>query len=251
MESYNFTLKFDSEIRSLNVENGLSVKNLAKLLKALTDAIPLPKEKQMVLSGIENGSYALKISTNSSAGHAHLTVVHNKISDNDYEGLSNNEIKYAKAFKEVIEEENVFAVVKDRDGVSDAKIVNIDFASKIKYYYQTSTIYGVITNIGSANLDSKVHIKINKVPFNIEVSKSQEKVLCKFYKSGILELTITKQIKLEGDSVESAILESYKVCESKSFFESLDDLTNEYSNDIFGEEDGVTAVRKLRDSIYE
>lgn len=55
------------------------------------------------------------------------------------------------------------------------------------HFYETDAVRGILTKIGSLNLDAKIPILINNLPEEIEISKQQEKALKRHLKAEELE----------------------------------------------------------------
>ena len=222
METYQFTLRFDDDNHSLTQYNGLTVQQVGELLIDLTQALGLNKDQKLILSDIKGNCYALELSTENVLILDNLKVIHKKISDNDYRGLNDKQKNYASRLKAIIGSHlNLRAYDKDKGYY--IKVKEIILPKEPQYYFEISTVYGIITAIGGASLDGKANIKINQEIYNIEVNPKQEKELLRYYKEHRLSFQVRKKIDFANDKIISAELIDFDVLEGKTFIELVNE----------------------------
>lgn len=216
MQYYDFTLRFDDEEHSLTAQNGLPIEQLAEVLSSLSKAVNLAKDEHLVLSEIRGNCYALNLSTNSVTAHEKLKVIHKKISDNDYVGLNNDQKKYAAKLKLIIGR-GLSLQAYDKDKVFKVEVNEVELPKSPDYYYEISSISGIVTSIGGVTLDGKATIHINKSSFEIGVNEKQEHELIQYYKKGKLRFIVNKRIDVHTNQVKDATLIEHEPI----FFEKL------------------------------
>ena len=205
METYQFILRFDDDLHSLNQYNGLTVQQVGELLIVLSQAMHLTKEQKLILSDIKGNCYALELTTESISVHENLKVVHRKISENDYAGLGSNEKKYANCLKATMGNKlNLRAYDKNKDYY--VKLDKIELPKEPTHYFEYSVVHGIITSIGGTSLDGKAFIKINEENYQIEINVAQEKNLVRYYKAKKIDFSIKKKIDFTSDKIVSAEL---------------------------------------------
>ena len=231
METYQFTLRFDDDLHSLNQYNGLTVQQVGELLIVLSQAMHLTKEQNLILSDIKGNCYALELTTESISVHENLKVVHRKISENDYSGLGSNEKKYANCLKAIIGNKlNLRAYDKNKDYY--VKLDKIELPKEPTHYFEHSTIHGIITSIGGTSLDGKAFIKINEENYQIEINATQEKNLVRYYKAKKIDFTVKKKIDFVTDKIVSAELIAFEVLEEKTFIELVNEAKASYPDGL-------------------
>lgn len=209
MQYYDFTLRFDDEEHSLTAQNGLPIEQLAEVLSSLSKAVNLAKDEHLVLSEIRGNCYALNLSTNSVTAHEKLKIIHKKISDNDYVGLNNDQKKYASKLKLIIST-GLSLQAYDKDKTFKVEVVDVELPKSPAYYFEISSISGIVTSIGGVTLEGKVSIHINKSSFEIGVNDKQELELIQYYKKDKLRFIVNKRIDLQTNQVKDAILIEYE-----------------------------------------
>ncbi len=231
METYQFTLRFDDDLHSLNQYNGLTAQQVGELLTVLSQAMHLNSEQKLILSDIKGNCYALELTTDSISVHENLKVVHRKISENDYSGLGSNEKKYANCLKAIIGNKlNLRAY--DKDKAYYVKLDKIELPKEPTHYFEHSVVHGIITSIGGASLDGKAFIKINEENYQIEINVAQEKSLVRYYKAKKIDFSIKKKIDFTSDKIVSAELIDFEVLEEKTFIELVNEAKASYPDGL-------------------
>lgn len=217
MEQYHFTLRFDDEQHSLTRFNGLPANQVGELLLSLHKALSVKKAETLVLSEIRGNCYALELTTSVEAIHERLKVIHRNIGTNNYKQLNTEERKYA-ATLEVILGGRLSLSVYNQDRSYEQALNKIQAPPTPEYYYEISTIHGIVTSIGSYSLEGKSHIRISGLDFNIEISKEQETEMLGLFKKNRLRLNIRKKINFETDKTSSAELVEFEVLDMEQSF---------------------------------
>lgn len=247
MKYYHLTLRFDNDEHSLTKNNGLGIDEVSNLFSALHKALNLDKNKKVVLSEIRGNCYATQITTESITTHEKLKLIHSKVSDNDYEGFTIDERKYAQTLKAVLGDNLNLSIYNDQKDF-DVKVRDISMPDLPQYYYVIGSVEGVITGIGSKSLDRKSKIQINGNPFDISILPSQESKLIHYFKSGKLRFTVKEKIKFDTSKVLSAEIQSFEVLSDEDLFNNVRKIKHKYPNGLFPNlDDSVDYVRKIRD----
>ena len=233
MELYDYILRFDDEDNSLSAKNGIPLDELVKLLDTLNKTLKLAKDDKLVLSEVIGNSYAVGLTTNSYTAYKQITHIHKKISRNDYAGLNSEERKYALQLKNVLKNKYYFQGYTGTDKTNRTQIDEIILPKKPEYYFETGSIYGIVTGIGGKTLNGKASVHLNNAAYEIEVSHEQENELIKYFKKEKLYLTITKKISFDSGTIISATLEDFEEVGSLSFIEASQLLLNKYPDGIF------------------
>lgn len=248
MDEYNFIIRFDDDSHSLSAQNGLPINQIGELLSYLGKALNL-KDETLTLSQILGNCYALELTTPVYSIYSTMKSVHECISNNDFLSLNTEQKKYAKKIGEILGTKYRMNTY-DRDKSFDYKILNINSLIEVSYFYEIDDVKGTITAIGSNSFDSKIHIKLDSLNYDIYISTSQEAELLKHYKKSVLSLRINKKIDNSTDKVVSAELIEFSV-EKKSksrFVDEAEHLMESMKNrSVFpGVKDSAKSVRHLR-----
>ncbi|WP_020600303.1 hypothetical protein [Spirosoma panaciterrae] len=247
MEMYDLTLRFDDHQHTLTAEDGLPIDEVAKILASLSQALGLNKDQKVVLSDVRGNCYALNLSTNSITVHETLKVIHRKISQNDYQGLTTQERQYVATLKSVMRDEYTLDVY-DNTKEFRVHVEKVNLPKTPQYYYDRSTVYGVITLIGGQTIDGATYINIGLQNYPIKVTAYQERQLIKYFKQNKILFTINRRIRYDNDAVVSAELETFEITGEALLLSIAEDLREANPDGIFIDmEDSVDAVRKLRD----
>jgi hypothetical protein len=233
MEFYDYILRFDDEEHSLSAKSGIPLDELVKLLDSLHKALHLAKDDKIVLSEVIGNSYAVGLSTNSYTTFSKIGNIHKKISQNDYAGFNADERKYVYQLKSTLKDKYFVQGFTPLQKEKRTQIDEIIIPQKPEYYFETGSIYGIVTAIGGKSLDGKAFVHINNAPYDIEVSSEQEQALIKFFKKEKLLLTITRKINFDTGNIISATLEDFEIISSKSFIEVSDDLFEKFPEGVF------------------
>lgn len=247
MEIYDLTLRFDDLQHTLTAEDGLPIDDVAKLLSSLSQALGLNKDQKVVLSEIRGNCYALNLSTNSITAHETLKVIHRKISQNDYHGLTTQERQYVATLKVVMGDEYTLDVY---DNTKDFRVhvEKVTLPKTPQYYYSRSTVCGVVTSIGGQTIEGASYINIGLQNYQIKVTSQQEQQLLNYFKRNRILFTLNRRIRFDNDIVVSAELDSFEIIEDTSLIFRAEEYRKDHPDGIFIDmDDSVNAVRRLRD----
>jgi hypothetical protein len=210
---YIFVIRFDDDGHSLSATNGLPIDSLGELLVSLGKAVGLKKEDRLTLSEIRGNCYALSLTTDNESLYRNMDIIHKRISDNEYSGLSADQRKYATKLHAIMGKRyrvNTYSPNED----FNYKITGIQPVGTVDSYYEIDEVYGVIAAIGGASMDSSPSIKLSKEGYEISVSGEQEKKLIGHYKKERLLLTVRKKMNAETNKIESVELLDFEVAKS-------------------------------------
>jgi hypothetical protein len=237
MKYYKYILKFDDKNHTLNAENGILAKDFVRIIGELQKSI----SGDFTISHIISSSYAIELSTENAITHEAIATIHKKIADNDVLGLSKEQKKYVETINDFLSKNpdiDFFAQnsSKQENSISIHRVE----LPQVDYYYQISSLYGIITGIGGKTLDGKSTIHIAEVPYEIEISTSQERNLLPYHKKAKILFTIQKKIDFNTSKVKNAFLENFEIItedyknQKEGFFEKIKNIRESYE-DFFEE----------------
>jgi len=251
MESYDLTLRFNDNEKTLSAKNGLPINQLGELLTYLGKAVDL-KDNLLTLSEIKGNCYAVTISTPKLSLYNTLRSIHSCISEGDLNSLTIEQVKYANRLNSILDNKYTLDVY-DIGKTFNYKITNVVPEKKVEYYYEIDEIYGIISSIGGNTLESKQHIKLSNLNYEISVSESQEKNLLKYFKNKRILFKINKKIDFETDRILSAELLEYETPNKNKmrFIDSANNILNKRKgHSLFPKiKDSVESIRTLRGEI--
>lgn len=228
MEFFDFTIRFDDNLHTLTVKNGLPIDQVADLLTSLSKALNPTHDEKIVLSEIRGNCYALNISTNSITKHETLKVIHRKISENDYSALNNDQRKYASKLKHIMAD--LYTVqAYDESKTFKVTVSEVNLPKAKEFFYEISSLYGVLTSIGGKALDGKANVHISGFNFDIEVTPEQELDLIQHYKKERLRLVVHKKVGVDSHDIKSAVLQSFEVIKDHNFHTAIQEFRSKYS----------------------
>ena len=247
MEPYNLTLRFDDPDHALTAEDGLPIDEVAKLLHSLSEAIDVDNEHKVVLSQVKGNCYALNLSTYSVTKYETMKVIHRKVSENDYNGLTIKERQYAIVIKDVLNGHYTLDVYDDKKDFR-VRVEKVQIPRVPTYYYEIGTLYGIVTSIGGQTIDGASSILISQQNYPIKVTQSQEQELLEYFKKIKLLFTLRKKLRYDNDTVVSAELESFEPTNKETFAMSVRKLRAKHKDGLLKDySDPVEALRELRD----
>ena len=233
MKTFDFILRFDDSGHNLTAKNGLSIKDLSDLLSSLYEAVNVSDADKLVLSEIRGNCYALNLTTNNELIHENLKVVHKKISLNDYQGLNKKQLKYVNKVKSILKED-LFLQAYNEEKSFKVEVKNIELPKIPDFYYEISSVYGIITSIGGRSIDGVSYIRINGQNYEIKVSNSQEFKLIPFFKKNKMRLILNKKISTIDNQIKSADLESFEITDEFSFIDKIEEVRNsDFDDKVF------------------
>lgn len=217
MKRFELILHFDNEEQTLSETNGLGIAQLGQLLLGMNKALKLNDEEQMILSDIKSNCYAPVFTTPNENVYNRSTILHEQIAQGDPTLLTKKERQYSNVLYGILET-GMTLEVYNPDKTFKTKITPIDRTEKFNHFYETDAIRGILTKIGSRNLNTKIKIKIDSLSEEVEISKSQEKVLKEHFKKDLLEFYITKKINSYSARLENITLDDFEVLSSTGSF---------------------------------
>lgn len=233
MKTFDFILRFDDSGHNLTAKNGLSIKDLSDLLSSLYEAVNVSDADKLVLSEIRGNCYALNLTTNNELIHENLKVVHKKISLNDYQGLNKKQLKYVSRVKSILEDD-LFLQAYNEEKSFKVDVIKIELPKIPDFYYEISSVYGIITSIGGRSIDGISSIRINGHNYDIKVSSSQEINLIPYFKKNKMRLILNKKISTNDNQIKSAVLESYEATDKISFIDKIEEVRNsDFDDKVF------------------
>jgi hypothetical protein len=249
MENYTLTIRFDNEDHSLSSVNGLPISTLGELLVLLGKAVGLKEGDNLTLSGIKGNCYALDFYTDSESIRRKTERIHRQIAENDCAGFNPDQRKYVSGLMKIIGGKyrvNVYDELKS----FNYRIATTEETQDVDFYFEVEDVYGVITFIGSSNMDSAPSIKLSGEGYDIHVNSEQERRLIRHFKKDRLLLTIRKKVNFQTEKTESATLIDFEVAgdDSERFFDRAEKLKASYGKrGLFPKvKDSSLSVRKLR-----
>lgn len=227
MKYFELTFRFDDRNQSLSRFEGFSIQELAEFLKMLSKAVS--DNNQLVLSEVKGNCYAPVISTPIATEYEELKSLHTEISNGNYEGLNKNEQTYYRYLSGILGEGKSLKVY-DSEKQYYTNIETLPSKQSHPYFYSTTQIEGVLTQIGSRTLNSMNTIFVDTYPIEIRINQTQEDQLKDHYKRTRLIFNITERIKKETGRAEQAELDYFTPVKELSFYESIDRVRNKYGD---------------------
>lgn len=248
MSNYIFTIRFEDDSNSLSAESGLSIEKLGELLMSLSKAIGL-KEEPLTLSRIKGNCYAFELCTSKRPVYDTLKSVHDRISNNDFAALNNDQIKYAAKLNMILSDKYRMNVY-DPNKTFNLKIQNTVIPKRVECYYEVDDVYGIIASIGGRSIESHPCIKLSSLNYEIFVTCVQESKLLKYFKKDRILFRLNKKIDFETGRVISAELLNYEVIKTSAgrFVDNVEELLlKRKGKALFPKvKDSVISVRELR-----
>lgn len=232
MEYFDFTIRFDDDLHTLDAKNGIPLEQVSDLLSTMSKALNLQPDGKVVLSAIKGNCYALQLTSNSFTKFEELKVVHKKISNNDFSGINNEWKKYAGKLRHIMGDKYKVQAYDDEKNYR-VFLDEIVLPKAPEFFYDITSVYGVLTSIGSRQLNTKSTIHIIGLNYEVEISPLQEKELIKYYKNGNLRFRIQRKINLETREVKSAVLESFELVSNANFFDIAEQIREKYKDITF------------------
>ncbi len=229
MQFFDFTIRFDDNLHTLNAKNGLPIDQVAELLTSLSKALNTAQNEKVVLSEIRGNCYALNISTNSITKHETLKIIHRKISENDYSALNNDQRKYASKLKSIMADKYTVQAYAQKEDFK-VYLFEVNLPKEKDFFYEISSLYGILTSIGGKALDRKAAVHISGCSFDIDVTPDQEGDLIQYYKKDRLRLVVYKKISVDTREVKSATLQSFEAVPAQNIYNGIEELRKKYSD---------------------
>jgi len=224
MKPFELTFRFDDEENSLSRFNGLPLADLAKFLSALSKSVTSKNSDKIVLSEIKGNCYAPVISTTSKTQIETIKTLHTEIAQNNINGLNSSEKAYYNTLRDIMRND-LSLNVYDHDKSFYKIIEKLAPVVHFPYFNQTNAYRGLLTRIGSRNLNSRNTVFISSYAHEIQIDDEQDHNLRKFYKNALIEFYITEKINKETGRTEEATLDDFEVLKDNSagsFLKSVD-----------------------------
>lgn len=231
---YKFSIKIDDDLNSLSKEQGVSFDKIGELLQNLYEAIDPKSALKCTLGQIRGNCYALDFYTEEEKYLENFIVVHKDIEDIPYSELNESQKKYAKTLKKVLGDK-YYLTAFDSDNHKIASIKQLEVSEStdkvIDVYYTLKTVYGIVSQLGGASLDSsKKHIRIDGINYNIKISKDQDIKLKQYYGTDKLRIKIRqRRSRGKGRVIDAELISFIPV----SHHSLLNNLKNEGYIDIY------------------
>jgi len=228
MADYRFSLKFDDDNHRLDERNGISLPAMLPLLDKLSKALDWETtDKSAVLTGISGNCYQLNFATGLRTEFEMFRTLHDAIVEGDFTGLSKRQLDYVETLQKFQLDNGVWMEAFSGDRKWHQKIEQIDLKPQVRFTSEIDEVVGVISQIGSANLNTKAQIKIAGEAYKVNITNDQEKELKPLLKEGKIAFCVEKKVELESRTVKEATLLSYNVLKTNSFADSLESISEE------------------------
>lgn len=243
MSEYKLILKFDDGIHSLSKEKGITILNLSEILKDLYHALDLDSNINFTLTEIKSSSYAVLFSCTSKIYVDRFKKLNENI--NQEPNLPAKEKKYAESISNILKS-GVFVTAQVENENWSVELNEIKAEIGPNYYYEVEEIVGIVTKIGSDDLDSKSIIRLDKFHFNITISKKQENELRDIFKANKISAVVKIKKSLENSKILDSSLLNFTVIDNKNFKELVEEL-HSLNDDVFADViDSVETIRAIR-----
>lgn len=218
---YKFSLKIDDDNHSLTKEEGISFNKVGELLQSLFNAIDPKSDIKCTLGQIRGNCYALDFYTEEERYVSNFVIVHKNIEDIPFNNLDTQQKEYARTLRKVLGGK-YFIKAYDSSNTEIATIKEIGTKENYDTYYTHKTIYGIVSELGGASLNSsKKHIKIDGIPYSIKISKDQDFELKPYYGTDKLRIKLKqKRSQGKGRIIEAELL-SFITVNKSSIIENL------------------------------
>jgi hypothetical protein len=224
--TYKFTLRFDNKKHSLTKDFGIPILDLGELLTSLYPIVKTRDDENITLTEIRGNCYAIDFLTEEEETKTRFLKVHKNIKDSDIESLRPQEQIYAYKLEKYIIKKGLY--VESLDPTSKERAIRIDTLQspkKIESFQSTKSIYGIISEIGGANIEDVPHIIVSGEPYKITISPEQEDSLKHNYKNRKLMLKIQVKRLLKDGKISTAKLISFKDLGERRLDEAIKELS--------------------------
>lgn len=229
---FTFSFKIDNDNDTLTEYNGMSIKDLSKLLNNLSKALP-DNGKDCTLYEISGNCYNPKVACENRITHdVYVSLIQNIANDIE---LPRNQIPFRKSVQAILKKGH-FCEAYDTNDKLIATISN-STNSKKGFKYSTEIIYGIISEIGGKSLE-RTHIVIfcneDASIYTIPITKEQDIALKDFYKDGIIKFEVLfRYSPIDKRKTPSQLL-SFKPKSNKTFFQLANEFTQVHGDIIEG-----------------
>lgn len=242
-----FYLRFDTENKGLSKFNGLTLKELSLLLKALDDLTNPGDNSFISITEIKGDSYGIEGVTVSETREQKLIRAHQNLEYRSFDELSPEESKYAYLLTKNLLRESRFIELYDNENRLISKIFGKSIGKEVDSYNVVKSVYGIISEIGSKSLTNKTHIEIDKLGYRIFTTPEQDYALKEFYRDRKLTFKIKQKITLSNDKIASAILLDFTPSSKGSLMENISKLSVSqlsFLENVHSHEDVLKLIRE-------
>lgn len=220
---FNFSLRIDDDKGTLSEHQGLSLRELGNLLVELDKALEL-KGKECSLSHISGNCYEMGYSTKNQFTHNNFVSLITDIHTKDLAELPNNQKGFKKSLYSILGT-NYYAVAFDTSKKEIARFKAEKIENQKLEYFTTDIITGIITQIGSRDLEKQANIVVKEYKTNntfyIPVTLDQERELIKNYKKDLIAFEIRFKKDLINNKLQAHGLSSFKVKSNSKLNEAV------------------------------
>jgi hypothetical protein len=214
---YKFSLRIDDDKQSLSEHQGLTLKQLGQLLVELDKALEL-NGKECSLSHISGNCYEMGYSTTNQFTHNNFVSLITNIHTKDLNELPQSQRGFKKSLYGILGS-NYYAVAFDNSKTEIATIKADVIENQKLDYYTTDIITGIITQIGSRDIEKQANIVVKEYgsdnTFYIPVSLDQERELIQNYKKDLIVFEVRFKKDLVNNKTQAHSLSGFKVKSNK------------------------------------
>lgn len=232
MESkvFNFSLRIDDDNGTLSEHQGLAIKYVGHLLIELDKALEL-NGKECTLSQISGNCYEMSYSTQNQNIHNNYVGLMTRVGKADLNDLPQNQRGLKRTLNSILGD-NFYAIAFDTNKSEIIKF-EADKKTEIKLEYYTSNIItGIITRIGSTDIDKQATIVVkeydNDNTITIPVTLEQERNLIQSYKNGLVVLEVRYKKDLVNNKSNPHSLTSFRVKSDKKLNEEINKIIEKH-----------------------
>ena len=226
-KTFRFFLRFDDDKKSLSKLNGLTLKEIAILLKAI-DELSNPGDNSFIsLVEIKGGSYQLEGITTSEERENKIIRAHQNLGFKSFDELSADENKYANTLIKNLLKDARFLELYDNDEKLVARVTAKEIGREVDSYFTVKNVSGIISEIGSKSLNNKTHIEVDKLGYRIFTTIEQDHLLRQFYRDRRVTFKVKQKITLSNNKIASAVLIDFTPSTKGKLSENIAQLTNE------------------------
>jgi hypothetical protein len=244
-----FKISFKDEDEKFSYKNGLPISKISEWLKAFCELLQ-ENSNDLVISGIETGSYAMSFCVKSENAAQKIKSTHKKIGNQNFDEMNDLERSYAKYTNRFLKDNRCTMFITNKQNKYNAYIkpVSDDLISlNNSFYYEIGDIFGIITSIGGSTIDGSVHIMVQGFSKKIFINKKQELSIFQHYKKNKLCLYIKKKIRISNHEVLSASLLDYEFIDK---VDTLWDVVQTTSSLFHQETDDLNKLQEIRNNNY-
>lgn len=229
MENNVFYIRFVDSAKELTSENGLPLTLFSQLLAKMETVLDLNDDSKSFVKEIRTDSYGVSVASTTSERNEKLSIVHKRIESGEYDSSDKKIFEYARAISKIIKlypKSHIETYPNGRGSMLESKITKVELDKK-GFFYEFTTISGVLSEIGGKNLEANPHIYIDGYPYQIHINDSQEKQLQKVYKGDSITVKIREKLDSLSTKTNRAELEEIYFKVNDSFIEGINNMNKE------------------------